>query len=57
MYRVYLINFRYFLDRQTFNSLDEAVAAGRRTGFEFSVFKNDQLVGSAQGVALAWRQR
>ena len=35
-YRVYMINFDYYL-QDMYNTKEEAVIAGKKTGFEFSV--------------------
>ena len=45
MFRVFLTNFGYYVDGE-FNTLDEAKVRGRKTGFEFTVYRADDLVGS-----------
>jgi hypothetical protein len=45
MFKVYFINFWYYSD-QTGATLDEALAIGKKAGFEFAVHHNDQVVAA-----------
>ena len=44
MFKVYLTNFGYFLDRE-FNSLESAVNHARSVCFECSIYKGDEVIG------------
>ena len=55
MYEVWFINFKY-LANEVFESLEEAIEYGKQKGFEFSVFLDNDLVGSATGVSLSWKE-
>ena len=55
MYEVWFINFGYLADK-VFETLEDAIAFGKQKGFEFSVFRDNDLVGSATGVSLAWKE-
>lgn len=55
MYEVWFINFQYLAD-QVFETLEEAIQYGKQKGFEFSVFCDNDLVGSATGVTLNWNE-
>lgn len=56
MFKIYMINFGYFLD-ETFPSIVEAVMFGREKGFEFSVHECDRgkIIGSCTGASLTWK--
>lgn len=54
MYEVWNINSSY-LYHDIFDSLEDAILYGRSKGFEFSVFFDGDLVGSATGVTLSWK--
>lgn len=43
MYQVYMLYFWYFLPGE-FNTLDEAKNAGKKTGFQFKVYKDSEPV-------------
>jgi hypothetical protein len=53
MYEIYFANFGYYSD-DVFDTLGEAIEFGKNRGFEFSVFKDGDLVGYASGVNLSW---
>ena len=55
MFEVWFINFGYLADK-VFETLEEAIEYGKQKGFEFSVFYDNDLVGSATGVALSWKE-
>ena len=54
MYKIWFINFGYLAD-PVFDTPEDAVAWGKSKGFEFSVFKDGDPIGSATGVTLSWR--
>lgn len=53
MYELYFTNFGYHAD-DVFDTLGEAIEFGKNKGFEFSVFKDGDMVGYASGVSLSW---
>ena len=54
MHRIFLINFGYFLERE-FADLNEAIAFATNRGYEFNIYRNGLLVGSATGPSLSYR--
>ena len=55
MFEVWFINFGY-LANEVFETLEDAIGYGKHKGFEFSVFCDNDLVGSATGVSLGWKE-